>query len=101
VELLAQGRRQRRGRADQGGDEVFRRHRVGHRSRQSWRQTCSNNGVATGGTGSLVNSQDGQVIGGQVVADVDGTPRTWQVVIYSNFTKTVPLKIWVVCAQTQ
>ena len=64
-------------------------------------KTCSNNGVATGGTGSLVNSQDGQVIGGQVVADVDGTPRTWQIVIYSNFTKNVPIKIWVVCAQTQ
>jgi hypothetical protein len=64
-------------------------------------KTCSNGGVATGGTGSLVNSQDGQIIGGQVVADVDGTPRTWQIVVYSNFTKNVPLKIWVVCAQTQ
>ena len=64
-------------------------------------KTCTNNGVATGGTGSLVNSQDGQIIGGQVVADVDGTPRTWQVVVYSNFTKNVPIKIWVVCAQTQ
>lgn len=64
-------------------------------------KTCNNNGVATGGTGSLVNSQDGQIIGGQVVADPDGTPRTWQVVIYSKFTKDVPIKIWVVCAQTQ
>lgn len=64
-------------------------------------KTCSNSGVATGGTGSLVNSQDGQIIGGQVVSDVDGTPRTWQIVVYSNFTKNVPIKIWVVCAQTQ
>lgn len=63
-------------------------------------KTCSNGGIATGGTGSLVNSQDGQIIGGQIVADVDGTPRTWQVVFYSNFTKSVPIKIWVVCAQT-
>ncbi len=37
-------------------------------------KTCSNGGIATGGTGSLVNSQDGQIIGGQVVADIDGTP---------------------------
>ena len=63
-------------------------------------KTCSNGGIATGGTGSLVNSQDGQIIGGQVVADIDGTPRTWQIVVYSNFTKNVPIKIWVVCAQT-
>lgn len=63
-------------------------------------KTCSNGGIATGGTSSLVNSTDGQVIGGQVGADLDGVPRTWYVVFHSNFTKNVPVKIWVVCATT-
>ena len=63
-------------------------------------KTCSGGGIATGGTSSLVNSTDGDVIGGQVGADVDGVPRTWYVVFHSNFTKNVPLKIWVVCATT-
>ena len=63
-------------------------------------RTCSNGGIATGGTASLVNSTDGTVIGGQVGADLDGVPRTWYVVFHSNFTKNVPVKIWVVCATT-
>jgi hypothetical protein len=63
-------------------------------------KTCSNGGIATGGTSSLVNSTDGVVIGGQVGADLDGVPRTWYVVFHSNFTKNVPVKIWVVCATT-
>ena len=63
-------------------------------------KTCSSGGIATGGTSSLVNSTDGEVIGGQVWADVDGVPRTWYVVFHSNFTKDVPVKIWVVCATT-
>ena len=63
-------------------------------------KTCSNGGIATGGTSSLVNSTDGTVIGGQVGADLDGVPRTWYVVFHSNFTKNVPVKIWVVCATT-
>lgn len=63
-------------------------------------KTCSSGGIATGGTSSLVNSTDGVVLGGQVGADVDGVPRTWYVVFHSNFTKNVPLKIWVVCATT-
>ncbi len=61
-------------------------------------KTCSNGGIATGGTSSLVNSTDGTIIGGQVGADLDGTPRTWYVVFHSNYTKNVPVKIWVVCA---
>ncbi len=81
--------------------EIFDSHRRGDgQPGGGGLKTCSNNGIATGGTGSLVNSQDGQVIGGQVVADPDGTPRTWQIVVYSNFTKSVPIKIWVVCAPT-
>lgn len=63
-------------------------------------KTCSSGGIATGGTSSLVNSTDGTIIGGQVGADVNGVPRTWYVVFHSNFTKNVPLKIWVVCATT-
>jgi hypothetical protein len=61
--------------------------------------TCSNGGIATGGTASLVNSNDGQVIGGQVGADGAGIPRSWYVIFHSNFTKNVPIKLWVVCAQ--
>lgn len=63
-------------------------------------KTCSTGNIATGGTSSLVNSTDGEILGGQVGADVDGVPRTWYVVFHSNFTKNVPLKIWVVCATT-
>ena len=63
-------------------------------------RTCSAGGIATGGTSSLVNSTDGTIIGGQVGADVDGIPRSWFVVFHSNFTKNVPVKIWVVCATT-
>ena len=63
-------------------------------------KTCSNGGIATGGTSALVNSTDGTVIGGQVGSDVDGVPHTWFVVFHSNFTKNVPVKIWVVCATT-
>lgn len=63
--------------------------------------TCPDGGIATGGTSSLVNSTDGTVIGGQVGADVNGVPRTWFTIFTSNFTKNVPVKIWVVCAQTQ
>lgn len=63
-------------------------------------KTCSTGGIATGGTSSLVNSTDGVITGGQVGADVGGVPRTWYVVFHSNFTKNVPLKIWVVCATT-
>ena len=33
-------------------------------------------------------------------ADGTGTPRSWYVIFHSNFTKNVPLKLWVVCAQT-
>ncbi|MGD9571568.1 MAG: hypothetical protein AB7V62_06795 [Thermoleophilia bacterium] len=62
--------------------------------------TCSGGGIATGGTASLVNSTDGTIIGGQVGADVNGVPRTWYTIFTSNFTKNVPVKIWVVCAQT-
>lgn len=62
--------------------------------------TCSNGGIATGGTASLVNSQDGTIIGGQVAADVNGVPRTWFVTFKSAVTQNVPVKIWVVCAQT-
>ena len=64
-------------------------------------KTCTNSGIATGGTSSLVNSTDGTIIGGQVGADAGGVPRSWFVVFHSNYTKNVPVKIWVVCAQTQ
>ena len=63
-------------------------------------KTCTNGGIATGGTSSLVNSTDGEIIGGQVGADVAGVPHSWFVVFHSNFTKNVPVKIWVVCATT-
>ena len=62
--------------------------------------TCTNGGIATGGSATLVNSTDGDIIGGQVGADGTGTPRSWYVIFHSNFTKSVPLKLWVVCAQT-
>ena len=62
--------------------------------------TCTNGGIATGGTASLVNSTDGEIIGGQVGADGSGVPRSWYVIFHSNFTKNVPVKLWVVCAQT-
>ena len=61
--------------------------------------TCSNGGIATGGTGTLVNGSDGEVVGGQVGADGTGTPRSWYLIIHPNFTKVVPVKLWVVCAQ--
>ena len=64
-------------------------------------KTCSNSGIATGGTAALGNSSDGEIIGGQIVADGSGIPRTWQVIVKSNNTQAVPLKIWVVCGQTQ
>lgn len=64
-------------------------------------KTCSSNGIATGGTAALGSSNDGEIIGGQIVADGDGIPRTWQVIVKSTNTQAVPLKIWVVCAQTQ
>lgn len=64
-------------------------------------KTCPNNGIATGGTAALGNNGDGEIIGGQVVADGSGIPRTWQVIVKSTNTGAVPLKIWVVCAQTQ
>jgi len=62
--------------------------------------TCTNGGIATGGTASLVNSTDGEIIGGQVGADGSSVPRSWYVIFHSNFTKNVPVKLWVVCAQT-
>lgn len=62
--------------------------------------SCSSGGIATGGTASLVNSTDGTIIGGQVGADSGSVPRTWFTIFTSNFTKNVPVKIWVVCAQT-
>jgi hypothetical protein len=61
--------------------------------------TCTNGGIATGGTGTLVNGNDGEVVGGQVGADGTSTPRTWYLIIHPNFTKVVPVKLWVVCAQ--
>lgn len=63
-------------------------------------KTCSNGGIATGGTASVPNSTDGEVLGGQIGVDTDGVPRTWVVVFHPNFTKQTPVKIWVVCAQT-
>lgn len=62
--------------------------------------TCINGGIATGGTATLVNSTDGEIIGGQVGADAGNVPRSWYVIFHSNFTKNVPVKLWVVCAQT-
>lgn len=62
--------------------------------------TCPSGGIATGGTASLVNSTDGTIIGGQVGADANGVPRTWFTIFTSAFTKNVPVRIWVVCAQT-
>jgi len=61
--------------------------------------TCTNGGIATGGTGTLVNSNDGEVVGGQVGADGTATPRSWYLIIHPNFTKVMPVKLWVVCAQ--
>lgn len=61
-------------------------------------KTCSGGGIATGGTASLVNSTDGNIIGGQVGADAGGVPRTWFVTFHSVYTKAVPVRIWVVCA---
>ncbi len=61
--------------------------------------TCTNGGIATGGTGTLVNGNDGEVVGGQVGADGTGTPRSWYLIIHPNFTKATPVKLWVVCAQ--
>jgi hypothetical protein len=66
----------------------------------SFAKTCSNGGIATGGTASIVNSNDGEIIGGQIEADGDGVPRTWHVLFRSAFTKQVPVKLYVVCAQT-
>jgi hypothetical protein len=66
----------------------------------SFGHTCTNGGIATGGTAILVNSTDGEIIGGQVGADGTQVPRTWYAVFHSNFTKNVPVKLWVVCAQT-
>ena len=61
--------------------------------------TCANGGIATGGTATLVNSADGEVVGGQVGADGTGTPRSWNIIIHPNFTKSTPVKLFVVCAQ--
>ncbi|MGE3233926.1 MAG: hypothetical protein AB7O78_09370 [Thermoleophilia bacterium] len=61
--------------------------------------TCSNGGIATGGTAAVINGADGEVVGGQVGSDVAGVPRSWNVIIHPNFTKTTPVKLWVVCAQ--
>ncbi len=62
--------------------------------------TCPDGGIATGGTASLVNSVDGTIIGGQVGADLNDVPRTWFTIFTSNFTKNVPVRIWVICATT-
>jgi len=61
--------------------------------------TCSDGGIATGGTATLVNGADGEVVGGQIGADPTGVPRSWNVIIHPNFTKTTPVKLFVVCAQ--
>lgn len=61
--------------------------------------TCSNGGIATGGTATLVNGADGEVVGGQVGSDGTATPRSWNIIIHPNFTKQTPVKLWVVCAQ--
>jgi hypothetical protein len=63
-------------------------------------RTCSNGGIATGGTASLMTSTDGQIVGGQVGSDADNVPRTWLVAVHSNFSKDVAVRIWIVCAQT-
>jgi hypothetical protein len=63
-------------------------------------RTCSNGGIATGGTASLLTSTDGQIVGGQVGSDADNVPRTWLVSVHSNFSKDVAVRIWIVCAQT-
>lgn len=63
--------------------------------------TCTNGGIATGGTAAVVNSTDGSVIGGQVGADTSGVPHTWYAILHSNVTKNVPVKLWVVCAQVK
>lgn len=62
--------------------------------------TCSSGGIATGGTALVVTNTDGEVIGGQISADVDDVPRTWVVIVHPNFTKSMPVRIQVVCAQT-
>jgi hypothetical protein len=64
-------------------------------------KTCTNNGIATGGTAILGDSSDGLIIGGQIAADGNGVPRTWQAVFISNTTGSVPVRLSVVCAQTQ
>ncbi len=61
--------------------------------------TCTNGGIATGGTATLINSTDGEVVGGQVGADGTGVPRSWNIIIHPNFTKTTPVRLFVVCAQ--
>jgi hypothetical protein len=61
--------------------------------------TCGNGGIAVGGTAVVVNGADGEVVGGQIGSDVAGVPRSWNVIIHPNFTKTTPVKLWVVCAQ--
>jgi hypothetical protein len=61
--------------------------------------TCSNGGIATGGTATVVNGADGEVVGGQVGQDGTGVPRSWNVIVHPTATKNTPVKLFVVCAQ--
>jgi hypothetical protein len=63
--------------------------------------TCSNNGIATGGTAILVNQAQGTIVGGQIQADGQSVPRGWQVTVDPSVSANVVTRISVVCAQTQ
>ena len=60
--------------------------------------TCSGGGKAVGGTAILQDLTQGEIVGGQIVADGTGAPTGWQFTVRANVSQNVGVKISVVCA---
>jgi hypothetical protein len=60
--------------------------------------TCSGGKKAVGGTAILQDLSQGEIVGGQIVADGTGAPTGWQFTVRASLSQTVGVKISVVCA---
>jgi hypothetical protein len=60
--------------------------------------TCSGGKKAVGGTAILQDLTQGEIVGGQIVADGNGAPTGWQFTVRANLSQNVGVKISVVCA---
>lgn len=60
--------------------------------------TCSGGKKAVGGTAILQDLTQGEIVGGQIVADGTGAPTGWQFTVRASLSQNVGVKISVVCA---